>query len=368
MCSAGVRGGPRAAEILTCASRGRPQPRHERVVRAASETAMKLYVVTSQDTPLACTGSDLTDALRAAASQRPEITLVPRMEEADALVMHEMFSFKEQRYVQRLLSDPVAGRFGYKLYVINFDDCATGLLKGLYTSMPSRRFDPRLHAAIPYFRYHNPVVFQSQPTVEPKFLAAWRGNEGSHPLRKQMLERWKGDARFWLESTQSWYNHGENEQVRFVEMIRTSKFSLCPGGLAPTSFRIFESMALGRAPVIMADQFVYPAGLDWAEFSVQIPERDEARLGEILEARAGAWEKLGRAAKAAWDAHFARPVVATYYLEQILRLYRARSTETQREEAARWRSRALWVANGWTLQQRLGRKLRSAMRIPQLGS
>jgi hypothetical protein len=151
-------------------------------------------------------------------------------------------------------------------------------------------------------------------------------------------------------------------------MILASKFSLCPGGLAPTSFRIFESMALGRAPVIISDEFVFPRGLNWAEFSVQVPEREAGRLGEILEARAGDWEKLGRAAKAAWDAHFARPVVAEYYLEQILKLHRARSTESQAQEMARWRSRPLWVANGWTLQQRLGRKLRSAMRIPQLRS
>lgn len=325
---------------------------------------MKLYVVSPDQTPLADTGRDLVDALRASASEIPELSLAKTMEEADALVLHEMFSFKEQRYIRQLYADPIVRKYGHKLYTINFDDCATGLLKGLYTSLPWERFDPQLHATIPYFRYHNPLVFQANPEKEPTFLGGWRGNEGSHVVRKKMLEVGCGDARFWLESTASWYNHGEDERARFVEMILASQFSLCPSGIAPTSFRIFESMALGRAPVIIADQFVFPAGLNWDAFSIKIREKDVDQLGRLLEARSSEWKTLGNAAKAAWDSHFAREKVARYYLEQIVRLHRARPADTPAAERARWQARPLWISNGWTLKQRLGRKVRWAMRLP----
>ena len=48
---------------------------------------------------------------------------------------------------------------------------------------------------------------------------------------------------------------------------------LCPRGEGTSSIRLFESLRMGRPPVIISDQWVPPEGPAWDTFSVRIPER-----------------------------------------------------------------------------------------------
>ncbi len=329
---------------------------------------MKLYFVTPDASPLADPNPELIDGLRAQARAAGlEVASTPA--DADGVIINEAFSFKEQRYVQRLLSDPLAGRFAHKLYTVNFDDCATGLLRGLYSSLPRRRFDPELHAAIPYYQYHNALVFSGNATASPqRFLAAWRGNETSNPVRRRLLDLYRHDPRFALESTASWYNHGEDEKSRYVAMIVDAQFSLCPGGIAPVTFRIFESMALGRAPVLIADEYVYPRGPDWPAFSLTVPERSVGKLASILDAERHRAEEMGRKAREAWDSHFSRGRIPGYFLREISKLIRNGPQRARAQEAQRWHSWDMWHANGWTIPQRAWRKVRRSVLAARGGS
>jgi hypothetical protein len=329
---------------------------------------MKLYFVTPDTSPLADANLELIDGLRAQA-KAAGLEVVNTPADADGVIINEAFSFKEQRYVQRLLGDPIAGRFAQKLYTVNFDDCATGLLRGLYSSLPRRRFDSNLHAAIPYYQYHNALVFSGGATAGPqRFLAAWRGNEISNRIRGRLLDLYRQDPRFALESTASWYNHGEDEKSRYVAMIVDAQFSLCPGGIAPVSFRIFESMALGRAPVLIADEFVYPQGLDWPAFSLTVPERSVGKLASILHAERHRAAQMGRKAREAWDSHFSRGRILEYFLREISKLIRNAPRSTRAQEARRWHSWAMWRTNGWTIPQRAWRKVKRSALSARSGS
>lgn len=322
---------------------------------------MKLRFLTPSDTPLASADSKLLDALRAELLQRPGVVEAQDVEDADALILHEPWAFREWRYIDRLVADPIVGRFPHKVYTLNEDDAAAGLLRGIYTCLQRSRFDPKLHAAIPFVAQPNEEVASQAGTPRPpaSLLATWRGNPKSNrKVRQGLLDVCSRSPVFKAESTESWLNHGADEKRRYVELLRSGKFSLCPGGWAPASMRVFESMALGVAPVIMADQFVEPPGPDWPSLSVKVPEAELSSLQQRLEARAADYQAMGEAAHQAWQTHFRPDRIIPYYADALLELVRQNGTGgSAAAEFARWRSPQMARLNGWTLPQRIANKL-----------
>lgn len=61
----------------------------------------------------------------------------------------------------------------------------------------------------------------------------------------------------------------------FSKMINT-KFVLCPRGVNLSSVRLYETLAVGKTPVIIADNLELPLKniLNWEEFAVIVPEKD----------------------------------------------------------------------------------------------
>ncbi|MDM0087403.1 MULTISPECIES: exostosin family protein [unclassified Variovorax] len=322
---------------------------------------MKLRFLTPADTPLASADPQRLDALRAELLTRPGVVEVGDIEEADALILHEPWAFREWRYIDMLVADPVVGRFAHKVYTLNEDDAAAGLLRGLYTCLQRSRFDPKLHAAIPFVAQPNEEVAAQAGTPRPPatLLATWRGNPKSNrKLRQGLLDVCSRSPAFKAESTESWLNHGPDEKRRYVELLRSGKFSLCPGGWAPASMRVFESMALGVAPAILADEFVEPPGPDWRSLSVKVPEAELATLQQRLEARAAEHLAMGEAAHRAWQVHFSPERIFPYYADALLALIRNADPGGSAEaEFARWRSPRMARLNGWTLPQRIANKL-----------
>lgn len=322
---------------------------------------MKLRFLTPADTSLASADPGYIDALRAELLSRPGVVEATDIAEADALILHEPWAFREWRYVDLLVADPIVGRFPHKVYTLNEDDAAAGLLRGLYTCLPSSRFDPALHAAIPFVAQPNEEVAAHAGTPRPpaSLLATWRGNPKSNrKLRQGLLDVCSRSPVFKAESTESWLNHGPDEKRRYVELLRSGRFSLCPGGWAPASMRVFESMALGVAPAILADEFVEPPGPDWRSLSVKVPEAELPLLQQRLEASAADYLTMGEAAHRAWQAHFHPDRIMAYYTDALLALIRRNGTDgSAAEEFARWRSPQMARLNGWTLPQRLANKL-----------
>lgn len=322
---------------------------------------MRLRFLTPADTPLASPDPRLLDALRAELLARPGVVEAQGIEEADALILHEPWAFREWRYIDKLVADPIVGRFPQKVYTLNEDEAAAGLLRGIYTCLQRKRFDPTLHAAIPFVSQPNEEVVSRAGTPRPPatLLATWRGNPKSNrKLRQGLLEVCGRSPVFQVESTESWLNHGAEEKRRYVELLRSGKFSLCPGGWAPASMRVFESMALGVAPAILADEFVEPPGPDWGALSVRIREADLPSLQQALEARAADYLAMGDAAHQAWKAHFGPDRIFPYYADALLGLIRGNGTGgSAAAEFARWRSPQMARLNGWTLPQRIANKL-----------
>ena len=100
-----------------------------------------------------------------------------------------------------------------------------------------------------------------------------------------------------------------NQKRRYAEVIQNSKFVLCPVGSGPSSFRLFETMAAGRVPVIISDEWVPPLGPTWADFSITVPERKVRGIAEIVASQEHRFPDMSNAARAAWEEWFAPNVL-----------------------------------------------------------
>jgi Exostosin family. len=325
---------------------------------------MKIFFVNQEWSPLADRDSRMLARMKEGLMNLNFVKEVIAPELADVILIEEKGSFKNFRYIDDLLTDFVISRFPEKVFTINSDDCATGLLRGLYTSLPRSRFDKRIHASVPYMHYPNELVFsKGYGPRRPEYLASWRGNTKSNAMRLRMITALKSDSRFCLETTGRWLDHDRHEKEKYVDLILNSKFSLCPAGWAPVSFRIYESMALGRCPVILADEFLPPAGLDWNAFALFHPEEKMTALHSFLDRHADRYESLGRNALLHWEKFFSRGNVPAYFVQTLLNLIKHTPMTSKGREVRRWKSLRLFWSNQWTLPQRLINKARRLSKV-----
>ena len=327
---------------------------------------MKLRFLMPSDVPLANTDVALIEALREELLQRPGMAEARHADDADAMVIHEPWAFREWRYIARLMNDPVIGRAPQKVFTINSDDAATGLLRGVYTCLAKKRFDPALHAAVPFFAQPNEQVLPNAGlrVGNAPLVPTWRGNPKSQRrLRGRLLDLYGGSSIFRVESTDSWWNHEAEEKLRYIRLLRLGKFALCPAGWGAASMRIFESMALGVAPVIIADEFVEPAGPDWSTFAIRVPESEVARLEPILEAYIERYEEMGALAHQAWLDHYQPSRLMACYSDNLMRCMRGNLESSPPAEFRRWRSRRMYSTNGWTLPQRISNRVKRALHV-----
>ncbi len=323
---------------------------------------MKLYFLRQRDTSLAEPDASVIDSVRSELLQRPNIFEAASAEHADAIVLHEPWAFREWRYIEKLLADPVTGRYPHKVYTINNDDAGTGLLRGVYAGLRRSRLNPAIHASVPFLSQHNEFVLQraGAPRPQPTYLATWRGNPRSNvKLRTRLLEVCSGSKTLRAESSASWLNHDPDEKSLYVDLLLSGKFALCPGGWTPATYRIYESMALGVMPVIIADEYVPPAGPNWDEISLRIPEAELPNIERELNKHAERYLEFGRLAHEAWQRHFRPELLISCYCDALLSCVRSSAgTGSASEEIKRWRSPRMYWSNQWSIPQRLGNRFR----------
>jgi hypothetical protein len=122
------------------------------------------------------------------------------------------------------------------------------------------------------------------------------------------------DEGFLFDTTPYWPYAELDDETRsalerqYVDVATRSRFVLCPRGLGASSIRLFEMMRMGRAPVIISDEWTPPDGPDWEAFSVRVAEADVDELPDILRARADAADQMGERARRCWEDWFSEEV------------------------------------------------------------
>lgn len=196
---------------------------------------------------------------------------------------------------------------------------------GVYVSLPKRHFDERTARAWGYYTLGDETA--PPEGCQPDLLFSFVGTPGhvtseGHRVRRRILQLSHPSAHIEDSSGFVFFDGSRDpeahraRQKHFAEMLGRSKLVLCPRGRGTSSIRLYEVMRAGRAPVILADQWVPPQGPDWDSFALRVAEADVARLPEMLENREKDWQALGAEARRAYEQWFAPDVAFHHIIEK----------------------------------------------------
>ncbi len=263
---------------------------------------MKIYLAPVDETELVT----LLPA-RAAHSSRHTFTQDPA--NADLVLFVGSFGANPDR----LLTHPLYGRWSDKSVVYTEDDNYLPLLPGVYCSAREDQ-NSRAGRTFSYAyvsrngRYNNSFV-TTAPQPAKQFLFTFQGGSTSL-LRKRLFNlNWERPD-ILVENTSAYFHwdltqpHRADRQRRYAETLAASHFVLCPRGAGTGSIRLFEVMSAGVAPVLISDNYLLPPNVDWSSFLLQVPEKDIARLPDLLKAELLTSSHRGNLARKAWQQHF----------------------------------------------------------------
>jgi hypothetical protein len=272
--------------------------------------------------------------------------LVQDPEKAELIVFWEPFQKSQETWAPKLRAHPLVRSQPNKVFIVTPEDRPMGFLSGLHCSLPRRLFNPKRHRTWIYQGTLNPYIENYAsifPEIMPHRQAAFVGAR-SHAVRGALFENralLESQGIFVAETGNCQFNTAPEDathkepQLRYIENILKSKFSLCPRGTGTGSFRMQESLALGRAPVILSDDWVPIAGPDWKKCAIFVAERKVRELPAILREREADWQTMGRAARATWLEFFQPKTYARNALRQIEDI-RTQRTHDEADYFATW--------------------------------
>ena len=275
---------------------------------------------------------------------RQEMT--DRPEEADIIVFWEPHQDSQIIWAPRLRSHPLIHEFPEKAFVVSVEDKPLGFLPGLYTSLPAPLYHPNRHRTWIFYRTQNPYVHsrrKNRSVASPANLASFSG-ANSHALRARLFEMKDSFGQEDIvvaATTRNRFSANPNDpqlkqsQLDFIDAILDAKFSLCPRGNGPASYRLQESLALGRAPVIISDDWVPVSDLDWRRFAIFVREKDLSNLPAILREHEPCWKEMGDRALETYESFFSRETFAANALNHIAAIYRNRAHD-ERHFISQW--------------------------------
>ncbi len=228
-------------------------------------------------------------------------------EQADAIVFIENTQFDDVMF-RRLRDHEFVKQFAEKVFMYNEMDRPWDVLPGLYTCMTQKQMNKGSQRAFAYLstpNKHIPSIYDTN--AERKWLYSFMGAM-SHASRQQVM-RLPTEGAFLKDTSDFnvWNTSSEELDQRakdYANVLGSSKFVLCPRGIGTSSIRLYETLEAGRAPIIIADQWVPPEETDWS-FAIQIRENRIKAIPAILKSHADEAIERGDAARAAWLSNYA---------------------------------------------------------------
>jgi hypothetical protein len=211
-----------------------------------------------------------------------------------------------------------------KCFLFTRDDLPIPFLPGIYPSIPQRWHKKQRTRSGSYLNAFDDNFLRTPSDSEGfEYLYSFVGQKSTHPLRQQIFKLDHPDQ--FVFDTSEYWPYGElpdstREELeqQYVDVAHQSRFVLCPRGIGTSSIRLFETLRMGRAPVIISDAWVPPDGPDWESFSIRVPEDDILDLPSRLERRAEEAEAMGVRARQAWKDWFSEEAAFHRYTEWCL--------------------------------------------------
>jgi hypothetical protein len=221
---------------------------------------------------------------------------------------------------QRLLEYELYKAYPERCAIYSEDDDCLPLIPGVHTNAPISQHT-RIGRIFNYAHISRNGQCQNrflEETTSPvpigmkaekRYFFTFQGGSTSI-LRKRIYNLKFHRSDVLIENTSAYW-HWDNSQPgrlerqrRYAETLAASHFVLCPRGAGVGSYRFFEVMAAGVAPVLLSDDFALPPGPAWDTFLIRVRERDIAKLPEILKPYLESAAQRGRLARQAFDEYF----------------------------------------------------------------
>lgn len=327
---------------------------------------MKVFATTAIDATQVSTHLPLFRRL--AAQDRFGVhTLVDDAQSADLVLFLDGHQHWRDLTLSDITQHPLVRQDRDRAFLYNEMDQPWCAMPGLYVAMPRRSFDWERQRPCSYLSLVNNLdTAPGDAPIEPDLLFSYMGRLG-HPTREAIVQL--SDPRGLIEDTSRFSFFGATtdevarQKRRYAEVVRRSKFVLCPVGSGASSFRLFETLLAGRVPVILSDEWVAPMGPNWDECALRVPERNVRDLPAIIAEHEPRFPAMSVAAHQAWEDWFAADTLFHRMIDGCKDLMERRSVS---EKARRRRVDLRYLhlrARGWKgdlkgVVSRFGRTLR----------
>lgn len=244
-------------------------------------------------------------------------------------------------HFQRIRRHRLVKRYREKCFIFSSNAYVIPFLPGVYASIERRWFSRRTLSGFHVSELQNEFATFSPPSDDLPYLFSFIGSTATASVRRRLHEL--KHPRGFFRDTAEEFDRVANARMttheardyhrQYVEITKASKFVLCPRGLGVATLRLFETMRMGRVPVIIADDWVEPIGPEWSRFSIRVAEYELDRIPQILESREADAVAMGELARREWERWFSNEVVFHRVVEWCLQL---RAERRIPEAVARW--------------------------------
>ena len=260
-------------------------------------------------------------------------TIAESPEDADLILFVEHHPGRDPYFFQVLKSE-IFKKYRKKCYLYHDCDWAIPLIPGIYPSLEKKLFHSAISEPGPYIARlcENEALNYLQDRPEPKYLFSFMGARITHPVRNQVLQLSHSHSYLLDTSGKNSWKLKPLEKASFeenyVNICLRSQFIICPRGIGPSTYRLFESMEMGIAPVIVSDEWVPIKGPDWNSFSIRVLEKNVHQIPAILESRKADSRKMGINARKNWEEFFSKGVCFHHMAEACQRLHNNKDQAT----------------------------------------
>jgi hypothetical protein len=244
-------------------------------------------------------------------------------------------------HFERVRAHPVVRRHRAKCFLFSSNAQVIPFLPGVYASLDGRWSSRRTCGGFYLGLPRNEFSTFTSPDEGLPYLYSFMGSVENAPVRRELAQL-SHPRGFFQDTADEFVRLLQREMSpreprdyfrRYAELTKASKFVLCPRGLGAATVRLFETMRMGRAPVILSDEWVPPKGPNWEKFSLRVAEKDFRRIPELLEEREHMAVPMGQLARREWEEWFSEEVAFHRVVESCLEIKRRRRVP---ESLARW--------------------------------
>ncbi len=251
-------------------------------------------------------------------------------------------------YFERVRQHALVRQHREKCFLFCANPFVIPFLPGIYAGVEKRWASARTRPGFYLGRTKNKFTDYTAATRDLPYLFSFMGSVRNAPIRRQLGTL--SHSRSFFQNTTADFDRillrkmDRRERLdydrRYAELTKASKFILCPRGVSASSIRLFETMRMGRVPVILSDDWVPPLGPRWDEFAIQVRERDFLGIPRLLEEREAEAVEMGELARKEWEEWFSDEVLFHRLVELCLDIRNERKLP---ESLGRWMAYAQYL-------------------------